>query len=58
MEQQNIERFIGLPYKFLGTDFNGVDCIGLCQLFLNEHHIPMIIREITYNKLRKLISKK
>lgn len=45
MEQQNIERFIGLPYKFLGTDFNGVDCIGLCQLFLNEHHIPMIIRD-------------
>ena len=45
MEKQNIERFIGLPYKFLGTDFNGVDCIGLCQLFLNEHHIPMIIRD-------------
>ncbi len=45
MEKQNIERFIGLPYKFLGTDFNGVDCIGLCQLFLNEHHIPVIIRD-------------
>lgn len=45
MEKQNIERFIGLPYKFLGTDFNGVDCIGLCQLFLNEHHIPIIIRD-------------
>ena len=45
MEKQNIERFIGLPYKFLGTDFNGVDLIGLCQLFLNEHHIPVIIRD-------------
>lgn len=45
MEKQNIERFIGLPYKFLGTDFTGVDCIGLCQLFFFEHNIPLVIRD-------------
>ena len=45
MEKQNIERFIGLPYKFLGTDFTGVDCIGLCQLFFFEHNLPIVIRD-------------
>ena len=37
MEKQDLEKFVGLPYKFLGTDFAGVDCIGLCQLFYNQH---------------------
>ena len=37
MEKQEIEKFVGIPYKFLGTDYTGVDCIGLCQLFLCEH---------------------
>ena len=45
MEKQNIERFIGLPYKFLGTDFTRVDCIGLCQLFFFEHNISLVIRD-------------
>ena len=35
MKKQDLTRFVGLPYKFLGTDFTGVDCIGLCQLFFN-----------------------
>ena len=58
MKKQDLTRFVGLPYKFLGTDFTGVDCIGLCQLFFNEHGYPIEIREITYNKLRKFNSKR
>lgn len=45
MKEQNLERFIGLPFKFLGTDFTGVDCIGLCQLFLCEHGYNIEIRD-------------
>lgn len=29
----NIDRFIGIKHKFNGRDFDGADCIGLCQLF-------------------------
>lgn len=39
MEKQDLSKFVGLPYKFLGTDYDGVDCIGLCQLFYKEHGI-------------------
>lgn len=45
MDKQNLEKFIGIPYKFLGTDFTGVDCIGLCQLFYFEHNLPIIFRD-------------
>lgn len=45
MERQDLTKYIGLPYKFLGTDFTGVDCIGLCQLFLCEHGIDIEIRD-------------
>lgn len=45
MEKQDLSKFVGLPYKFLGTDFTGVDCIGLCQLFFNEHGYPIEIRD-------------
>lgn len=45
MDKQNIEKFIGIPYKFLGTDYTGVDCIGLCQLFLNEHGYAIKFRD-------------
>ena len=45
MKKQDLTRFVGLPYKFLGTDFTGVDCIGLCQLFFNEHGYPIEIRD-------------
>lgn len=45
MERQNIEKYVGLPFKFLGTDFAGVDCIGLCQLFLCEHGYDIEIRD-------------
>lgn len=45
MEKQDLEKFVGLSYKFLGTDFTGVDCIGLCQLFYNQHGIDIEIRD-------------
>ena len=34
---KNINHLIGLRHKFNGRDRNGVDCIGLCQLFYREH---------------------
>jgi len=33
----NLKKFIGLPYKYLGRDFDGVDCYGL--LFLIYKHV-------------------
>lgn len=41
MEKQDLKKFVGLPYKFLGVDYHGVDCIGLCQLFYQEHGIDL-----------------
>ena len=37
MEKQEIEKFVGIPYKFLGTDYTGVDLIGRCMLNLCKH---------------------
>lgn len=45
MKKQDLSKFVGLPYKFLGVNFTGVDCIGLCQLFFNEHGYPIEIRD-------------
>lgn len=45
IEKQNIEKFVGLPFKFLGTDKTGVDCIGLCQYFLCSHGIEIEFRD-------------
>lgn len=45
MIKQDLTKFIGIPYEFLGTDFTGVDCIGLCQLFYFQHGIPLIFRD-------------
>ena len=33
----NINSLIGIKHKFNGRDFDGVDCIGLCQLFYRLH---------------------
>ena len=32
-----INKFVGIKHKFNGRDFEGADCIGLCQLFYREH---------------------
>ena len=45
MEKQDLKKFVGLPYKFLGVDYHGVDCIGLCQLFYQEHGIDLEWRD-------------
>lgn len=45
MQQQYLDRFVGIPYKFLGIDYDGVDCIGLCQLFYFEHGICLEWRD-------------
>jgi cell wall-associated NlpC family hydrolase len=45
MIKQDLTKFVGIPYEFLGTDFTGVDCIGLCQLFYFQHGIPLIFRD-------------
>ena len=33
----DINKFVGIKHKFNGRDFDGADCIGLCQLFYREH---------------------
>ncbi len=45
MREQNLDKFVGIPYKFLGTDYDGADCIGLCQLFFYEHGIMLEWRD-------------
>lgn len=45
MEKQDLCKYVGIPFKFLGTTFDGVDCIGLCQLFLNQHNYDIEFRD-------------
>lgn len=33
----DVNRFIGVPYVFGESSFNGCDCVGLCRLFYREH---------------------
>lgn len=35
---ENINKYIGIPYEFAGSSFNGLDCVGLLRLFFKEHH--------------------
>jgi len=32
----NFNKYIGIPYKENGLDFNGIDCFGVCHLIYNE----------------------
>lgn len=48
----DLTKFIGLPYKHMGRDFNGVDCFGLCWLIYSDYlkiEIPHFL-EIQYTK--------
>jgi len=33
MEEQNLNKLIGIPFKIGGDDFTGCDCRGLCYLY-------------------------
>ena len=36
----NFEKYIGIPFKHRGRDFNGIDCFGLlCLIFKEERNI-------------------
>ena len=45
MQKQDLTKFVGIPFKFLGVDYDGLDCIGLCQLFYKEHGYDIEFRD-------------
>lgn len=51
MTQSIIDKYLGIPFKENGKDFDGVYCYGLCQLFKRIEE-GLILPEI--NELQKL----
>lgn len=37
-DMRALNKYIGIPYKFGGRDFDGIDCYGLVKLFYKEEH--------------------
>jgi cell wall-associated NlpC family hydrolase len=35
------DKYVGIPYKHLGRDLNGLDCLGLAYLFYKDFHIAI-----------------
>ena len=36
MNKIDFGRYVGIPWKFNGRDFNGCDCVGICDLVYRE----------------------
>jgi len=45
----DIVKYLGIPYKHEGRDFNGIDCYGLFQLFYREE-FNAVIPEYKYDE--------
>lgn len=41
-------KFIGIPYKLHGRDFNGCDCYGLVYLYFSEHGYTLPKYDFSY----------
>ena len=55
-----MKKYIGIPYKENGRDFNGVDCYGVIYLFFKEE-FGVIVPEVTdliYSKDRFSVKEK
>ncbi len=37
--KSNISKYVGVPYKLNGRDFDGTDCLGLVWLYLKDQGI-------------------
>jgi len=48
----NFSKYIGLPYKHLGRDFDGVDCFGLLRLIYKEE-LDIVLPDYTDLKYSK-----
>ena len=39
--KDSISKYIGIPYKLNGRDFNGTDCLGLVWMYLRDQGISI-----------------
>ena len=44
------DKYINIPYKFAGYDYDGADCIGLLRLFYSDHNWQVINDGRTFTK--------